>query len=231
MEVHWLEQRLADVPGGDDWLGTAERIRESGMRFAKRRADWRLGRWTAKRAVAACLRLSGDAHSLADIEIRAAASGAPEVWVATAPAAVTISLSHRAGVAACAVAGPGVALGCDLEIIEPRSHAFAADYFTAAEQALVAEASAADRPAILALVWSAKESVLKALRLGLRLDTRSVAVHLLSALPPGGGNGWRPLTAGPEGQVFRGWWQRSGPLLRTLVAAPAPDLPLDCPVH
>ena len=50
--------------------------------------------------------------------------------------------------------------------IEPRSDAFVADYFTIEEQALVARASAADRDRILALLWSGKESALKALREG-----------------------------------------------------------------
>ena len=67
-------------------------------------------------------------------------------------------------------------MGCDLEMIEPRSDAFVADYFTVEEQALVARASAADRSRLLALLWSAKESALKALRAGLRLDTRCVIV-------------------------------------------------------
>ena len=40
------------------------------MRFAKRRADWQLGRWTAKHAVAACLQLPADLPSLASIEVR-----------------------------------------------------------------------------------------------------------------------------------------------------------------
>ena len=73
------------------------------MRFAKRQADWRLGRWTAKNAVAAYLNLPSDPQALTDIEIRPAPSGAPEVFIADQPARVTISLSHRAGVAACAV--------------------------------------------------------------------------------------------------------------------------------
>ena len=89
------------------------------------------------------------------------------------------------------VAKSGVEIGCDLEMVEPRSDAFVADYFTIEEQALVARASAEDRPRLLALLWSAKESALKALHEGLRLDTRSVIVN-----PFDGSfdlNGWSPL--------------------------------------
>ena len=137
----------------------------------------KLGRWTAKHAVAACLQLPADLPSLASIEVRPGPSGAPETFLGNKWAPVTISLSHRAGRAVCAVAPDGGALGCDLEVIEPHSDAFIADYFATEEQALVARAAPADRPGLVTLLWSAKESALKALRAGLRLDTRSCDRH------------------------------------------------------
>ncbi len=70
MNVYWLEQAEADVPSGNDWLHAGELDRLNHMRFAKRRADWRLGRWTAKHAVAFCLHLPLDRRSLTAIEIR-----------------------------------------------------------------------------------------------------------------------------------------------------------------
>ncbi len=244
-DVYWLEQAEADVPAEDDWLSSSELLRLDGMRVAKRRAEWRLGRWTAKRAVAAYLRMPGDPEALATLEICPAPSGAPEVFVAQKRATVIISLSHRAGAAACAVAPSGAALGCDLEVIEPRSDAFIADYFTTQEQALVARASAADRPRLLALLWSGKESALKALCVGLRLDTRCVVVSPTDANPsrdedrdvcledstlavrPNQPEKWHPLRVGySDGQLFHGWWQRSGDLLKTLVAAPPPGRPI-----
>ena len=221
MDVYWLEQTTADLPDHDDWLSAAEAARSSAMRFAKRRADWRLGRWTAKNAVAAHLHL----HSLATIEILAAPSGAPEAFVAGEPAPVTISLSHRGGRAVCAVAAAGVLLGCDLEIVEARSEAFATDYFTAEEQALVARAPVSDRPRMLALLWSGKESVLKALRTGLRLDTRSVSVDPVGALLPAIEETWHPLHGRYAGQDFPGWWQQTADVVRTMVAVPAPVPP------
>jgi 4'-phosphopantetheinyl transferase len=233
MDVYWLEQTEADVPAENDWLSESEAFRLDGMRFARRRADWRLGRWTAKRAVAAYLNLPADPRFVAGIEIRPAPSGAPEVFLAERPAAVTISLSHRAGFAICAVAPLGTALGCDLEAIEQRSDAFVADYFTAEEQALLAWAPAPDRSRLLALLWSGKESVLKALRAGLRLDTRCVMVSPVDALrygsedgPPYRLNAWHPLHARCNREIFHGWWQRTGNLLRTLVAAPPPVPPI-----
>jgi 4'-phosphopantetheinyl transferase len=218
MNVYWLEQTLDDVPADDSWLSAYELERLSRMRFPKRRGDWRLGRWTAKRAVAAALHLS----SFSEVEIRATPGGAPEALVSNLPPAVAISLSHRAGRALCVVAQPGVALGCDLELIEPRSDAFAADYFNETEQRLLACAGRAERFQLLALFWSAKESALKALQTGLRIDTRCVTVRRFADC----GEGWLPLEVCLNGaRVFHGWWQHTGTFVRTLVADPSPGSP------
>ena len=245
VHVYWLEQTEADVPANEDWLSASELLRLDAMRIPKRRAEWRLGRWTAKHAAAAYLNLPGNRQALAAIEIRPATSGAPEVFLANKRAGVTISLSHRSGTASCAVAQPGINLGCDLEVIEPRSDAFVADYFTPQEQAWVAQESAENRPLVSALLWSGKESALKALCVGLRLDTRSLTVTRIEATPsrnedehscldtatlalrPNSSNSWRPLrVACFDGRVFHGWWQQTGNLLRTLVAAPPPVAPV-----
>jgi len=251
-EVYWLQQTEADVPASNDWLSQNEAARLDSLRFEKRRRDWRLGRWTAKLAMTAYWNLPGDSQTLRDIEIRPAASGAPEVFLADQPPAVTISLSHRDGIAICAVAPSNVALGCDLEIIEPRSDAFTADYFTAEEKELVARARADDRPRLSTLLWSGKESALKALREGLRLDTRSVVVTLDGAEqrsaeveigraadsvltpPPHAANHWLPFHVRcTTDQIFHGWWQTTENLVRTLVAAPppGPPIPLEVPFH
>ena len=221
MDVYWLEQSNADLPAQNDWLSAGDLVRLNAMRFEKRRADWRLGRWTAKRAVAACLDLHAHLPALAEIEIRPASSGAPEVFLAGKPAGVTISLSHRDGAAICAIADSGTALGCDLEVVEPRSDAFVADYFTPEEQQLVTQLPIAERSQLIALLWSGKESALKALRMGLRLDTRSVSVN-----PSYNSHNWHPLQVRFDEQVFHGWWQHTHNALRTMVASPPPSQPI-----
>ncbi|HET7209948.1 MAG TPA: 4'-phosphopantetheinyl transferase superfamily protein, partial [Terriglobales bacterium] len=227
-----------------------EVLRLRRMRFAKRRADWRLGRWTAKCAVAAYLGRPIGPDCLSDLEIRPALSGAPEVFLAGQPATVAISLSHSSGKAMAAVVPSGIALGCDLETIEPRSDIFLADYFTSEEQFLVACAPVPDRPELVALLWSAKESALKAMHQGLRLDTRSVLVksvgrdrhsgygvqtsdkHATQELRPTdrecSQHEWRALQLlyTTEGRMFHGWWQSADNFVRTMVA----DLPLPPPV-
>jgi len=232
MEVYWLEQTEADVPAENAWLSANEIALLNGMRFAKRRTDWRLGRWTAKRALASYLNLPARPHVLRRIEIRPATSGEPEGFLANKPAAVTISLSHGAGRAICAVAPSGVELGCDLEVIEPRGEAFLSDYFTAEEQALVTRAPASDRDRLLTLLWSGKESALKALHTGLRLDTRSVIVSPDDA--SFGLNGWSRLQVRyTDGRIFHGWWQHIDNIMRTVVANSLPDspIPLKIPVY
>ena len=244
MDVYWLEQTEADLPADNRWLSTGETLLLSGMQFPKRRTDWRLGRWTAKRALAARLDLPGDVRSLANIEIRNASSGEPEVFLLNQRADATISLSHRAGIALCTIALSASSLGCDLEMIEPHSDAFVTDYFTVREQELVVQASMEQRPLLMALIWSAKESALKALHVGLRLDTNCMDVSFGDRLPlPGGECGndacpatplsvepetWSPLRIRYSGaQIFRGWWRRAGHMVRTVVS----PLPLRPPVH
>ncbi len=225
VDIYWLQQSEADVPLDDCWLSVAEAERLRTFRFAKRRADWRLGRWTAKRALIAYLNI-GACHHLSDLEIRSAASGRPEAFLAKGSLPVEISLSHRGGLAVCVVAPSGTELGCDLESVEPRSAAFVADYFTAEEQALYVGAAPADRSRLVALLWSAKESVLKALDAGLRLDTRYATVRP-SVVLPGDSEDWNPLQVHCEdGQIFHGWWRNARDFVCTLVAAPKPALPI-----
>ena len=239
MSIFWLQQTMADVPIDNAWLCAHEALCLSAMKFAKRCNDWRLGRWTAKRAIAAYLGWPGSSF-LDGIEIRPATSGAPEAFIAEQRAALGVSLSHCAGRAIAAIVPSGAAVGCDLENIEPRLDTFVSDYFTTEEQFLVDNMPAPSRPAIVTLLWSAKESALKALGQGLRLDTRSISVnvgngqgisgHLTAGLATMQGNkhalcgpgqaGWLPLQVccRDSGRTFYGWWQTSSDLVQTFVA-------------
>ncbi|MBV8053249.1 MAG: 4'-phosphopantetheinyl transferase superfamily protein [Acidobacteriaceae bacterium] len=215
MDVYWIEQVLTDLPVGDDWLSANEVTRQQNMRFPKRRNDWRLGRWTAKLGVVSLFDLPREAHCLREIEIRSSPTGAPEVFINNQRAGVSISLSHRNGRAMCALAESSVTLGCDLEIIEAHSDAFIADYFTPQEQSVVC---ADDDPDLYSsLVWSAKESALKALGAGLRVDTRCVDVEFEHPPFSRGAWGWVRIRHS-SGRKFEGWWQRSGDLIRTFAS-------------
>jgi 4'-phosphopantetheinyl transferase len=223
-EVFWLEQRETDVPEDDLWLGERELAKLTGLRFAKRRMDWRLGRWTAKCALASHLNRARNRETLTEIEILPARDGAPEVRVGGLLGAAAISLSHRNGIALCAIASAGTALGCDLELIEPRSEAFISDYLTDEEQRTVAGLGLPQRFVQANLFWSAKESALKAMRTGLRCDTRSLRVILGD--DPKGIQEWHPLQVQSKGgELFTGWWKEEATMLRTLVASPPAALP------
>ena len=49
-----------------------------------------------------------------------------------------MSLTDRAGCAVCLLAAEPAAIGCDLELVEPRSDAFVGDYLTGPERRWVA---------------------------------------------------------------------------------------------
>lgn len=227
--VRWLlagpDEPPAEPAAGDPWLAPEEAERLARLQIAARRGDWRRGRWAAKHALAAHLGLSPRPAEWARLAVLADGDGAPQAWLDRAPAPCTLSLSHRGGLALCTVAPAGTALGCDLEAVEPRSEAFVRDYFTAAEAAWVLAADAADRALLANLVWSAKESALKALRTGLRRDTRSVEVELGG---DAGSGGWHPMAVRPveAAEPLGGWWRREGAAIVTLVAAPPPRLPV-----
>jgi 4'-phosphopantetheinyl transferase len=226
IDTWWLEQTETDVPTEDDWLSPSEANLLAGFHVPKRRADWRLGRWTAKHAVAMHLSCGDDRPALRAIEIRPARSGAPEIFIRDAPMRLPISLSHRDGVAMCALAPPCAELGCDLESIEKHSDDFVHDYFTSEEQRVIARTQSEEEKVLtVALIWSAKECVLKALTTGLRADTRSVSVTI--AHQPITLSEWQRFSVRTrECRLFHGWWQRSQQRVRTLVVAPPSGQPI-----
>jgi len=220
VDIYWLEQNASDLPREDQWLSGRECAHLAGLVIPKRRADWRLGRWTAKCAVSRYLKLKDDPNALAAVELWPDLSGAPKAFHGGRPAPLVLSLSHSHGTGLCAIAPAGAEVGCDLERVEPRSAAFLADYFTDDEQRLVGQAPAAKRDEVLTLLWSVKESVLKALCCGLRLDIRSVNVVPSDILRPNDEE-WGTVSASHEcARVFDGWWRVSRDFVYAIVADP-----------
>lgn len=214
----WLAHGEHEVPAGADWLAPGEQAVVARLRYTKRRVEFLTRRWTAKRAVATVLGCGLAPAELARVEIRHHASGAPWVAVDGQPAAIDVSISDRAGWAVCLVGPPGGSggpLGIDLELVEPRSDAFVQDFFTAEESAGVRRLATAEARHVAAnLIWSAKEAALKVLKVGLRADTREVAVEFARAHRP---DGWAALSVtGRDGSAFPGWWRRDGVFLLTL---------------
>ena len=218
-QLSWLASSLDDVPGDDSWVDDSMAARLAALTYEKRYSEVRLARWTAKRAVAMTLQRSVD--SLREVQVRNAPDGAPEVFIGGHQVPAVIAMTDRADWAVCMVA-PGTArIGCDLELVEPRSRAFVADYLTTSEQEAVA---AAPEPNVMAnLIWSAKESALKVLRTGLRRDTRTVEVRLL----PTGRDGWESLEVSDRsGRILPGWWIRYGEFVLTCCGETTLDPPV-----
>lgn len=185
--IEWLIQRATDDPQvaigvpPEGLLSAPETAVYNNLYSAKRRKDWLLGRWTAKRVVQAATEKSGERRlSYSEISILAAKDGAPEVWLGEdgglSRGDYNISISHSSDVSLCAVLTPGARLlGADIEAVEPRSSRFVEDYFTEEEIEAVSQAPLESRDCLITAIWSGKESALKAVREGLRLDTRSVS--------------------------------------------------------
>ena len=173
-QVWFTTQDWHQLPAELDWLTADERQRHEGFRFEKRRRDWLLGRWAAKIAL---LGISGRPRQ--DIQrfgVDSAPNGAPLPMLDGQPYPVELSLSHSHDRAFAAVSREATVLGCDIELVEPRSDVFIETYFTESERLSVENARPPDRDSLVTTIWSAKESTLKALRIGLKVDTRSVEV-------------------------------------------------------
>jgi phosphopantetheinyl transferase len=180
---------IADVGGR---LTPAEQRRLDGFQFRKRRDDWLLGRLVAKQAVSEAARAAwGVDVAPAEIEIASRDSGAPVAVNRAAngrlpvgpgdPLPVTLSISHSAGAAFCAAswsdepAGRSTRLGVDVELVTTRPHDLFYDHFTPDELRYCTEGGEVEGHLRSTLVWSIKESVLKAFGLGLTIDTRAIS--------------------------------------------------------
>jgi 4'-phosphopantetheinyl transferase len=185
--VYQARGRADEVPPGTEWLTSGEKLVEAGLAIAKRRLDWRLGRWLAKQAVSACLVDRPEEIQPSDVEVAARLDGAPGARVLPVGDAIplSISISHSDGVGLAVAAAGDVALGCDVERIAPRSERFVADYLTMQERETVDRTPAHLRSTVVTFIWSAKEAALKVLKQGLRMDTRSVGVEVPSTLQNG----------------------------------------------
>jgi len=244
--IDWLIQSTAAYPNlgrgvaPEGLLSPSEAQRLATMVAEKRRGDWLLGRWTAKRLIQSHIEQRTGVHvPLEFITIASDPDGAPRVItdcrlqiadcglnLQSAIYNLQLSISHSHGYAFCAISDQsGVAIGADLERIEPRAPTFAEDYFTPFEQQQVQSAPPDARNALVTLIWSAKEAVLKTLRLGLTVDTRSVSIEL--GAWASAGITWAPLMvrSAPVPELAQehlcGWWRVIGDYALTLALTQA----------
>jgi 4'-phosphopantetheinyl transferase len=222
MHLCWLTQNLGDVPEDDDWMSTKERSLMTGIRVSKKRNDWRLGRWTAKRAY--CLFNKVQPAAMPAVSVLAAEDGGPDLYLGESPGPVSISISHSHGRGFCAVASGKRAVGCDLEWVEYASPDFFDDYFRAEEARFCREAPEEIKSISGYLVWSAKESCLKVIREGLRRDTRTIRIDADFSGHRESWNEWagRCLVTA---RLFYGWWRFENGFVYTLASESPNSMP------
>lgn len=173
----------------------------------KRQAEFITGRWCAHQAL---LQLGRPAQVIA-----ANALGGP-VW----PAGAVGSISHDAGMCVATVLPTAAAAGIGIDLFDMQrpfdGEGFDSLVLTAEE--LLRYAGVPDRLAHLALLFSAKEAVVKAVseKVGRYLDLREIniviAADTIQASLPGFPTIW-------------GRWCRLGPLLLTMVLLPPAGAP------
>lgn len=211
--IHWLTQTLTEVPA-DDYLTDVELARLQELKTDKRRTDWLLGRWTAKRLLQTVLwEKDGVTLPLDMITITNNPDGVPDYRLPITDNRFSISISHAHGRAfVAAVEKAHAPIGADMELNRPRPAGFAEEYFTLAEIALGYGLVGPERAVWETAVWSAKEAVLKALHLGLSVDTRAISCLVEPVAPPPGI--WTPFAIRCDsGRLPRpappltGWWR------------------------
>jgi 4'-phosphopantetheinyl transferase len=227
--IYWMLVNADQLPPDPrKVLSISEQAHFAGFRFPKRRDEWLLGRWAAK-SLAASLPVC-QSIPIDRIQIANTAEGAPYYQVVDGlTPADCLTISHSDRLAFCALcSAPGLHIGADLEKIDPRSGTFVQDYFTPTERELVNGCPVESRPLLVTLIWSAKEAMLKALGVGLRLDTRMVEVcGFESSLPAQ--TGWQAIRVVDNrapGHAWIAWWQHRRPFILTLAAFAEPPADL-----
>ncbi len=223
-------------------LGRREQEQFAALKTEKRRHDWLLGRWTSKLLVQSMIqREVGRSPELDEIVIANDADGAPYVICNSGckQLQVTLSISHSGDLAFCAATGsppspeaPSGLLGADIERVAVLPPGFVQDYFTEMEAALVDRIPIQTRDVLVTAIWSAKEAALKALRLGLTVDTRSVSCLIEPVMDPW--RSWVPFqiewdVCRLEGYALHrqgfphlsGWWQIRDGYVLTLASMPS----------
>jgi 4'-phosphopantetheinyl transferase len=236
--IDWLIQSTTGHPALARGIAPAgllseqEQLRLIELKTIKRRSDWLIGRWTAKHLIQSYIeRQAGVQPLLHTLTVMNDPDGAPHIIADGSDAKycvaticnLQLSISHCDGHAFCALSDTcGIQIGVDIEQIEPRAPAFAEDYFTVHELDQLRAAPQESCDTLVTLIWSAKEAVLKALRLGLTVDTRKVSCTVAPA--PQGAAAWAALGVrsapgllGEREYDLRGWWRQFDKYILTMV--------------
>ena len=142
----------------------------------KRKMEWLASRILIKRLVIDSVKPTLYL-SPRSINIRKRSSGVPYVELARIGKIGWLSMSHsHNGVLIAFSSNERNPFGVDLEYVEERLPQFIADFFTESESRWVNTSQEEEKKYLVNLIWSAKETYLKAIGKGLQLDTRRVEI-------------------------------------------------------
>ncbi len=180
-KIYWLMLDEASIPGDTNWLSPGELERYQSFRFDKRKQDWLSGRWVAKNLIFELIK-EQNTFELKEISIGNHSAGDPFVILREEILNGSLSISHRGGKSAAAFTSiPNISIGIDLELIEEKSEGFIEDYFNEGEtKEVMSFAKIGKKDCLASLLWSAKEALLKAHQIGLRIDTREMELQIPS---------------------------------------------------
>lgn len=168
-------QAFWEEAGVDTWLSLQEKERLTTLRFQKRRDEWLHGRWVAKHLLK---RVHPSCEFLppSDILIVNRLDGSPFIRIQDQDVPGDLSISHRDLWAGAAFTpGEYFCIGIDMEKVEKREPSFYWDYFTEKEIDSAGRFPLSGEE-YYTLLWSAKESVVKALKTGLRIDVQKIEI-------------------------------------------------------
>lgn len=152
---------LKNVPASTEVLTDREAQEYEAFKIDKRRNEWLAGRYALK--LAACELFT---FKMKEMEVKNLPSGKP-VLLVPGGTHLPVSITHSGDYAAAAISVTGDNIGVDIEIIEPRSRAWAEQCFDKDEISSFA-------PVFLTELWAKKEAVLKFLGVGLSINMTDI---------------------------------------------------------
>jgi phosphopantetheinyl transferase len=173
----------ADAAPSEEFLSEHEEEQLAGFQFAAKKQGFLLGRLAAKRALGALL----EEPDLRRIEIGSGVYGQPLVRHAQA-GGVEVTISHSHGMAVAVAFPAAYPIGIDLETVS----AISAGTILAELSASVPErawlgSAAVDEATACCVLWTAREALGKALRIGLNCPLGVLALSEVRAV---GGEAW-----------------------------------------
>jgi|WetSurMetagenome_2_1015567.scaffolds.fasta_scaffold251282_2 phosphopantetheine--protein transferase-like protein len=210
----------------DKYFSLEEQAEYSRFRVIKRQFEWICSRIISKNMIKQILK--DEKLNFPDIRIQKEESGQPYIYLTDQGRLEgKFSLSHSNDYVFCGYSTEkDLKFGLDLEKIEERSLDFIQDYFTPREIERYQFLDGNDKFEYTTMVWSAKESVLKTLGLGLSIDTRKVEIIPLEDLSRL--IGWNSCSVNLENKMnFIGnvYWQKIDGYIRTIC------IPEDVPIR